>query len=204
MITNTEGGITGDNSNVIQFLGSRDDFDVLILTFLPNGLVWALSDSELEDVYRYEEYPKYLSKYSQDAIINDINWANYGCGNDSSSCINKFIQAISSIIEEGTSSDTINEFEDEYPECIVSWSKSLTGLDYITSKLENNESWQYTGYSVICATELEISLDKNKFTIDNEDYEFEKIYDELSDILFNKAWNEESGVFVGVGILKNI
>ena len=202
MLTNTEGGISGGSSTTLQLIGTRDDDDILILTMFSNGTVWALCDNDSEDEYRFEEYPEYICKYSNDILQENINWKDYGCNNDDDSCIKKFLEAVKSITEEGVESDSINEFEDEYETCSPVWSQSTSEFDEVPEEAEDDDYWTYAGFLNIFTTELIINVENNMFVVNSEEYGFDEIYNVLTDKIENMAWDGEDGTLVGAGLLQ--
>ena len=200
-ITNTEGGISGGSSDVLQMFGSRDDDELIILTFLPDGKVWALSDMEVEGMYREEEYPAYLIHHTPDVRMNNIDsWSNYACSDDTDTFMASFLQAIVSISGEGLGSDSVNLFEDKYSECNAIWSDSLTGFYDVPEEAEEAEYWTYAGFWMISQCDADLSIENNQFLYDGEAIELQDAYDELSEKIWEVGY-EEYNVSVGAGLL---
>jgi len=202
MLTNTEGGISGGSSSTLQLIGTRDDDNILILTMFSNGTVWVLSDNDSEDEYIFEEYPEYICKYSSDVLQENIKWRDYGCQSDDDSCIKKFLEAVKSIPEEGISSDSINEFENENETCSAIWSESTSGFEDVPKEAEDEDYWTYAGFINIYTQEFIVNIKNNMFVVNGEEHSFDEIYNVLTDQIENMAWDGEDGVFVGAGLLQ--
>lgn len=194
-ISNSEDGISGGNSTVIQMIGSRDNNELIILTFLPDNIVWVLSDMNYEDEYRFEDYPNYIINYSNDVVKNNIKWKDYGCEE-----MKSFFSAIQSIPEEGTESDNIIEFENENSQCNVIWDNRLTGL-YMG---EDEDYLTYVGFWNISLYDIDIKIENDVFLFNDNEIDFVSIYEELSTRIFDTAYNEEDNASVGVGLLQKI
>ena len=69
---------------------------------------------------------------------------------------------------------------------------------------EDDDYLTYIGFWNIVLNDFDLRIENGKFIFNYEEISFDSFYDELSTILFDKAWNEEDDALVGVGILQKV